>query len=285
MFDAMSILILSVCINFLLAAVKIFAGFLGRSHALIADGIESLTDVVSSLIVWKALKVSSQPADEKHPYGHGKAESIAGAIVAGALLLAAILIAVQSIQEILVPQHLPEPFTLFVLLGVIVVKEVMYRFVQKEGRRLGSRAMLSDAWHHRSDAITSGAAFIGISIAVIGGEGFESMDDWAALVACVVIVFNGVRLLRPALDEIMDASVSKELEDEVRKIAAEVEGVRMIEKCRIRKSGLGLLMDIHVVVSGDLSVREGHEIAHLVDTQLKMSDLAVHDVVIHIEPD
>jgi len=265
--------------------VKIFAGFLGRSHALIADGIESLTDVVSSLIVWKALKVSSQPADEKHPYGHGKAESIAGAIVAGALLLAAILIAVQSIQEILIPQHLPEPFTLFVLLGVIVVKEVMYRFVQKEGRRLGSRAMLSDAWHHRSDAITSGAAFIGISIAVIGGEGFESMDDWAALVACAIILFNGVRLLRPALDEIMDASVSKELEDEVRKIAAEVEGVRMIEKCRIRKSGLGLLMDIHVVVPGDLSVREGHEIAHLVDTQLKTSDLPVHDVVIHIEPD
>jgi cation diffusion facilitator family transporter len=281
----MKVSLLSVCINLLLAAVKIITGFFGRSHALIADGIESLTDVVSSLIVWKALKVSSQPADEKHPYGHGKAESIAGAVVAVALLAAAVLIIVQSIREILTPQSTPEPFTLFVLVGVILVKEVMYRFTQKEGRRIGSRAMLSDAWHHRSDAITSGAAFIGISIAVIGGEGYESMDDWAALVACAVILFNGIRLLRPALDEIMDASVPKELEAEVRKIAANVKGVRMIEKCRIRKSGLGLLMDIHVVVPGDLSVREGHAIAHLVDSHLKMSELPVHDVVIHIEPD
>jgi cation diffusion facilitator family transporter len=281
----MKVSLLSVCINLLLAAVKIITGFFGRSHALIADGIESLTDVVSSLIVWKALKVSSQPADEKHPYGHGKAESIAGAVVAVALLAAAVLIIVQSIREILTPHSTPEPFTLFVLVGVILVKEVMYRFTQKEGRRIGSRAMLSDAWHHRSDAITSGAAFIGISIAVIGGEGYESMDDWAALVACAVILFNGIRLLRPALDEIMDASVPKELEAEVRKIAANVKGVRMIEKCRIRKSGLGLLMDIHVVVPGDLSVREGHAIAHLVDSHLKRSELPVHDVVIHIEPD
>lgn len=276
----------SVVANPVLALGKIVAGVLGNSYALVADGIESSADVFSSLVVWKALRVSTRPADRDHPYGHGKAESIAGLIVAGALIAAALLIAVQSVREIITPHHAPAAFTLVVLVVVVVTKELLFRYVSRVGHALDSTALKSDAWHHRSDAITSIAAFIGISIALLGGEGYESADDWAALVACAIIAYNGVALLRPALAEIMDAAVSRETETRVRTVAGAVDGVRAIEKCRIRKSGLGLLMDIHVVVEGALTVREGHTIAHRVkDALMTAADLPVHDVVVHTEPD
>lgn len=275
----------SVVANPLLALGKIVAGILGNSYALVADGIESSADVFSSLVVWKALRVSTRPADHDHPYGHGKAESVAGLVVAGALLGAALLIAVQSVREIVTPHHAPAAFTLVVLVVVVVTKELLFRYVVHAGKALNSTALKSDAWHHRSDAITSVAAFIGIAIALIGGEGYEAADDWAALLACAVIGYNGVQLAKPALAEIMDAAVERETEARVRAIAGAVEGVRQIEKCRIRKSGLGLLMDIHVVVDGALTVREGHTIAHRVKDSLMTSELAVHDVVVHTEPD
>ena len=276
----------SVVANPLLALGKIVAGVLGNSYALIADGIESSADVFSSLVVWKALRVSARPADTDHPYGHGKAESIAGLVVAAALIAAAILIAVQSLREIITPHHAPAPFTLIVLVAVVVTKELLYRYVDRAGRAIGSTALKSDAWHHRSDAITSGAAFVGISIALLGGPGYEAADDWAALVACAIVAYNGVALLRPALAEIMDAAVPHDIEQRVRTVAAGVDGVRFIEKCRVRKSGLGLLMDIHVVVDGTLTVREGHAIAHRVKDALMAGDgLVVSDVVVHTEPD
>lgn len=276
----------SVVANPLLAIGKIVAGVLGNSYALVADGIESSADVFSSLVVWKALRVSTRPADRDHPYGHGKAESIAGLIVAGALIGAALLIAVQSVREIVTPHHAPAAFTLVVLVGVVAVKELLFRHVVRAGRALNSTALKSDAWHHRSDAITSVAAFIGISIALWGGDGYEAADDWAALLACAIIAYNGVQLARPALAEVMDAAVERGTEARVREVAAGVDGVRQIEKCRIRKSGLGLLMDIHVVVDGALSVREGHAIGHGVkDALMTTADLPVHDVVVHVEPD
>lgn len=275
----------SVIANPLLALGKIVAGILGNSYALVADGIESSADVFSSFIVWKALRVSTRPADREHPYGHGKAESIAGLVVAGVPIAASILIAVQSVREIITPHHAPAAFTLFVLVGVVVTKELLFRYVARAGRELGSTALTSDAWHHRSDAITSAAAFVGISIALLGGPGYEAADDWAALVACAIIAYNGVNLLRPALAEIMDAAVSEQTEERVRAIAAAVPGVRFIEKCRVRKSGLGLLMDIQVVVDGALTVRDGHTIAHRVKDALVASELPVSDVVVHIEPD
>jgi cation diffusion facilitator family transporter len=276
--------ILSVAVNVSLAAAKIVAGVFGTSYALIADGIESSTDVFSSIVVWRGLRISARPADTKHPYGHGKAESIAALLVAIVLIGAVILIAVQSIREIVTPHHAPAPFTLVVLLAVVAIKEVMYRVVHRTGRSLGSLALRGDAWHHRSDALTSVAAFIGITIALVGGPGYETADDWAALAACLVIAFNGFRLMLPALDEMMDASVPGPVERDIRKVAEEVEGVCLIEKCRVRKSGLGLLMDIHVMVDGALSVRRGHAIAHQVTNRLLASDLPVHDVVVHVEP-
>ena len=272
-------------INALLAGVKIAAGVLGNSYVLIADGIESTADIFSSVMVWGGLRVAVIPADENHPFGHGKAESVASVFVSLLLLGAALLIAVQSVHEILTPHRSPAWFTLPVLFAVIVIKETLFRLAFRAGSSLESTALKSDAWHHRSDALTSAAAFVGISIALVGGPGYESADDWAALIACGIIAWNGLRLLRAALDEVMDAAVSPEVVAGVRKLAAGVGGVIGIEKCRIRKSGLHLALDIHVVVDGGLSVRRGHDIAHQVKDRLLQSQLRINDVTVHIEPD
>jgi len=275
----------AIAINVSLAIIKITTGLLGHSYALVADGIESTADIFSSLIVWGSLRISAKPPDHDHPYGHGKAESLAGAIVAMFLVGAAILIAVQSIREILTPHQTPAWYTLVVLVAIILTKELLFRRMFRVGQELDSSALKSDAWHHRSDALTSIAAFVGISIALIGGPGYEVADDWAALLACSVIFYNGYRLLRSALDEVMDAAAPQEIERQIRAIASQVEGVEEIEKCRVRKSGLGLLTDIHVVVDGDISVRRGHQIAHDVKDRLIESSLSIHDVILHIEPD
>jgi cation diffusion facilitator family transporter len=275
---------IGMAVNVVLAIVKIVTGIVGNSYALIADGIESTTDIISSLVVWTGLKISSLPADEDHPYGHGKAESIAGMVVALALLAAAVFIAVQSLREIITPHHAPAWFTLLVLALVIATKETLYRFVFKVGAELTSTAVKGDAWHHRSDAITSAAAFVGISIALVGGKGYEAADDWAALFACTIILFNGYRIFRAALNEIMDAAPPDTLQTQIRQLASSVPGVVRIEKCRARKSGLGLFVEIHIEVDGTLSVQRGHEIAHQVSDHLKSSSLSIQHVVAHVEP-
>ncbi len=275
----------AIVVNIALAAAKIAAGVLGNSYVLIADGVESAADVFSSLVVWSGLRFSVRPADANHPFGHGKAESVASIIVSLVLLGAALLLALQSFREIGAPQpRTPEPFTLLVLLAVIVIKETLYRFAWKTGDSLRSTALKGDAWHHRSDALTSAAAFLGIAIALLGGPRFASADAWAALVACGVIAWNGLRLLRTALDEVMDAAVAPEITAAVRKIAGDVEGVQAIDKCRIRKSGIHLALDIHVVVDGEWSVRRGHALAHLVKDRLLASPHQINDVTVHIEP-
>ncbi|MBI5863635.1 MAG: cation transporter [Planctomycetes bacterium] len=267
-----------------LATIKIISGVVGNSYALIADGVESLTDILSSFVVWGSLRIAAIPPDENHPFGHGRAESLGALAVALALLAAAVTIALQSVREIVVPHHAPAPFTLVVLVLVVVFKELLYRRFRATGEKIGSRAVQSDAWHHRSDALTSAAAFVGISIALIAGKGYESADDWAALVACGVIGWNGVRLLRAALDDVMDAAPPPEDEQRIRRVASEVEGVHAIEKCRIRRTGLTQYVEIHVEVNGDLTVRAGHEIGHRVKDALLASDVRIQDVTVHIEP-
>ena len=274
----------AIAINIILALIKITTGIIGSSYALIADGIESTMDIVSSLIVWGSLRISIKPPDKDHPYGHGKADSLAGMAVASSLLIASVIIVIQSIREIRTPHHAPAWYTLAVLVGIIISKEILFRKMTRIGDELESSALKSDAWHHRSDALTSVAAFVGITIALVGGSGYEVADDWAALIACGIIVYNGIRLLLPALNEVMDGAPPDETEDQIRLIASSVEGVIEIEKCRIRKSGLGLLMDIHVVVDGDIPVNEGHQIGHDVKDRLLKSDLQITDVSIHIEP-
>jgi cation diffusion facilitator family transporter len=272
-------------LNVVLAIVKIATGILGHSYALIADGLESTVDIVSSLVVWTGLKISALPADADHPYGHGKAESIAGIVVALALLAAAVVIAAQSLREIITPHHAPAWYTLLVLALVIGTKETLFRFVFRVGTALTSTAVKGDAWHHRSDALTSAAAFVGISIALLGGKGYESADDWAALLACGVIAFNGYRLLRAALDELMDAAVAPPLQQQVRQLAQAVPGVLGVGACRMRKSGLGLFVDLQIQVDGNLSVFRGHAIAEQVTDRLQASALGVAGVMVHVEPE
>ena len=251
---------------------------------MIADGIESALDIAGSFIIWGGLKVAARPPDETHPYGHGKAEPIAAVIVAFGVLAAAAGLAIQSVREILTPHHGPAPFTLGILIVVIVVKEILFRYVNRIGRHVESTAVQTDAWHHRSDALTSAAAFIGISVALVGGEGWQSADDWAALFACAVIATNGVRLLRPALYEIMDTAPRGRIVDLVRDAARSVPGVRDVEKCFVRKMGLSFYADLHIKVNGNISVRDGHRVAHEVKHAIQQTDARIADVLVHVEP-
>jgi len=271
--------------NVLLAATKITAGILGNSYALIADGIESTMDIFSSVVVLGGIKISSLPADENHPYGHGRAESLAAMIASMALLMAGIGIAAKSIIEILnKTHHTPAFYTLIVLVGVIAVKETLFRFIFSVGNAVNSLSIKTAAWDHRSDVLTSVAAFIGISIAIIGGRNYESADNWAALVASGIIGFNGINMLKNALNEIMDHAPHPETEEAIRNIAKRIPGVEDIEKCRVRKSGLNLFVDIHVQVDGHMQVHKAHDIAHQVKNALITSTLGIADVLVHIEP-
>ena len=278
------IALFGLAINVVLASVKILAGFLGNAYVLIADGIESAMDVGGSIVIWGGLKVAARPPDRTHPYGHGKAEPIAAVIVAIGVLAASLGLAIQSVREIFLPHHGPAPYTLVVLIVAVIVKETLFRYVIRFGRNVESTAVQTDAWHHRTDAITSIAAFIGISVAVIGGEPWQSADDWAALFACALIGANGYRLLRPALFEIMDTAPRGPIVDSVRNAAAAVPGVIDVEKCLIRKMGLDFYVDLHVGVNGSISVHEGHEIAHQVKTAIRQRDPRIADVLVHIEP-
>src|SRR6516164_2072584 len=226
--------LLGLLINAVLAAVKIVAGVVGHAYVLIADGMESALDVAGSVVIWGGLTVAARPPDRTHPYGHGKAEPIAALVVAILVLAAAIGLAIESVREILTPHHGPAPFTLAILVVVIVIKEFLFRYVNRIGRDLESTAVKTDAWHHRSDALTSAAAFIGISLALVGGERWQSADDWAALFACGVIAANGVRLARPAFYEIMDTAPRKIVKS-ICSVASSVPGVIEAEKCRARK--------------------------------------------------
>jgi len=267
-----------------LAAIKIFTGIIGNSYALIADGIESLTDIFTSSIVLTGLYFAAKPPDEDHPYGHGKAEPFAGIAVSFGIFIAAMIIVVQSVYEIITPHHAPAPFTLIVLIIVIITKEALFRFVIKVGTTVNSVAVKSDAWHHRSDAITSAAAFIGISFALIGGEGYESADDFAALFASVIIILNAYKIFKPALFELLDTAPPAKTVQKVRDTAAKVENVMGIDKCFVRKMGFDYFVDIHVLVDASLPVFKGHQIAHKVKDELMKEYSNISDVLVHIEP-
>ena len=264
--------------------VKGLAGHFGHSYALIADATESGADILSSGLLWIGLRVALKEPDKEHPYGHGKAEPLAAIAVALFLIGAAVWIAWNAIGFIRTPHQMPHSFTLWVLLLIIGVKEVLYRYVLNIGKKINSQAVKADARHHRSDSITSIAAFVGISIALIGGEGYEGADDWAALIACAFILYNAIVILRPALNEIMDAAPSDEIVQKVRNIASAVPQVRAIEKCYVRKMGFDYLVDIHIEVDGHLSVTQGHTISHLVKDAILNSSLRVLNVLVHVEP-
>ena len=275
---------LGLAANVALTVVKFLAGILGHSQALIADAVESLADIFSSIIVWRGLVVAETPPDDDHPYGHGKAEPLAAAIVSVMLLLAAAWIAFAALHNLNEPRVAPSPWTLIILVVVIAVKETLFRFVLRESETVSSSAVETDAWHHRSDAITSAAAFLGISISLVGGKGYEAADNWAALVAACVIAFNGARLLRPAFNELMDRSPDRELIEKIRNAARTIPGVVGVEKCFVRKMGYQFFVDMHVEVDPQMTVENSHRIGHEVKDQVRAELPSVRDVLIHIEP-
>ena len=271
-------------VNALLVLVKLIAGIVGHANALVADAVESSADIFSSLIVWMGLSIAVRPADEDHPYGHGKAEPLAAAVVSLMLLGAAIGISILAIREILTPHHLPAPFTLLVAAGVIIIKEILYRRVRRVGRETGSTAVTADAWHHRADAISSLAAFIGISIALIGGHGWEAADDWAALVAAILVAVNGVRTLRPAISGLMDEAPDQSVKERVLQAASAVDGVRRVEHLKVRRSGLGFFVDLHVQADPTMSLEDAHQIAATVKYAILGAVPSVAGVLVHMEP-
>ncbi len=274
----------SIAGNSALAVLKWLAGFFGNSYALIADAIESTADIFASFLVLFGLKYAKRPADDNHPYGHGKVEPLVTFLVVGFLIVSATIIAYQSVQNINTPHDLPESWTLYVLGAIIIWKEISYRIVIKKSKETNSSALKADAWHHRSDAITSVAAFAGISIALLLGKGYENADDFAALFASGFILYNCYKIFRPALGEIMDENVYPELVHQIRDIAKTVTGVVATEKCYVRKVGMKFHIDLHAVVAGSLSVTEGHEIAHKLKDTLMEQLPEIGNVLIHIEP-
>ncbi|MEO4005063.1 cation diffusion facilitator family transporter [Flavobacterium sp. CAU 1735] len=270
--------------NTALALIKGLTGYFGNSYALIADAIESTTDIFASFLVLFGIKYSNRPADKNHPYGHGRAEPLITFLVVGFLITSATIIAYESIININTPHDLPKPYTLIVLGAIIIWKEISFRMVYKKGIETNSSSLKADAWHHRSDAITSLAAFIGISIALFFGKGYESADDWAALFASFFILYNSYLIFRPALGEIMDEHFYDDLIEEIRTISVQVDGVIDTEKCFIRKSGMKYHVDLHAIVNAQLTVKEGHEIAHRLKDTLKEQIPELGHILIHIEP-
>jgi len=270
--------------NALLAIIKGLAGFFGNSYALTADAIESTTDIFSSFLVLFGIKYSNRPADENHPYGHGRAEPLFTFLVVGFLITSATIIAYESINNIGTPNELPKPWTLLVLGTIIIWKEYSFRLVMKRSLESNSSSLKADAWHHRSDAITSVAAFIGISIAIFLGKGYESADDWAALFASGFIFYNSYLIFRPALGEIMDEHLNEDLITTIRKVAQQVDGIVNTEKCFIRKAGMKYHVELHAIVNSAITVKEGHELAHVLKDTLREEIPELGHVLIHIEP-
>jgi cation diffusion facilitator family transporter len=276
--------LLGIAVSVVLIFIKSIAGYFGHSYALIADATESGADILSSVLLWIGLRIALKQPDKEHPYGHGKAEPLAAIAVSLFLMAAAIWIAYHSIYFIRTPHAMPKRFTLWILLIIIAIKETMFRYVLGIGNKINSQAVKADAQHHRSDSLTSIAAFIGISVALIRGSGHESADDWAALVASALICYNAIVILRPALAEIMDTAPSNTIVNKIKNLAASVPLVKGVEKCFARKMGFDYHVDIHIKVDGTLSVTEGHQIAHRVKDVILKSNLRVLNVLVHVEP-
>jgi cation diffusion facilitator family transporter len=274
----------SLASNLVLAIIKAIAGIFGNSFALIADAIESTTDILASFLVLFGLKYANKPADKNHPYGHGKAEPLITFMVVGFLFISATVIAYESIRNITTPHESPKLWTLIVLAAIIIWKEISFRIVIKKSKETNSSSLKADAWHHRSGAITSVAAFLGISIALYFGKGFETADDWAALFAAGFIIYNGYLIFRPALGEIRDDQLYDDLIEEIRRVSLMVDGIIGTEKCFIRKAGMKFHVDLHAIVDAEISVKHGHDLSHQLKDKLRLEIPNLEHILIHIEP-
>ncbi len=277
--------ILGLVANLALSGLKFAAGFLGNSQAVVADAVHSLSDTISDLAVIVGSLYWHKPADHDHHYGHRRIETFVTLFV-GAMLLAAaggiVRQAVLSFQE--QPTGPPGLIAIAATITSIVVKEFLYRWTERVGRQTGSQAMIANAWHHRTDALSSIPALA----AVAGSYLFPAcwfLDGAGAIVVSLFILYAAYGILRPVVHELLDASASPEVLSRVQKVSEETDGVLQVHKLRSRLCGTALHLDMHVVVNGDIPVSKGHDIAEDVKERLLREDLNVADVVVHIDPD
>ncbi len=275
---------ISLLVNLMFALCKGIAGVFGNSFALVADAIESMTDVFSSLLVFLGIKYATRPADNNHPYGHGKVEPLVTFVIVGFLLFSSGIILYNAIDNIGTAHEKPKMYTIFVLLAVVISKECIYRFMHQKGQDTHSTSLNSEAWHHRSDAISSGMALIGIVIAIFGGEGYESADDYAAIITAGIIIFNTYLIFRPALGEIMDEHLHCDLEDDIRTLSKAHFPETETEKLFIRKYGMFYHIDMHLMVNPKMNVYDAHVLSHQVKDLLMKANPHICNILIHIEP-
>jgi cation diffusion facilitator family transporter len=274
--------IISILSNVLLAVLKISIGFFANSKALIADGFHSVSDMASTMIVMVSMKFSETPADKNHPYGHEKAEALGTNILAVILVLTAFFLGRDAVLTI-VSGNIAEPgsWALFAAFVSIIVKEILYRFTIKIGEEINSRGLIADAHHHRSDALSSIAALIGIGGAKLG---FRFLDPLAGLVVALLILKVGYEIMRDTSYELMDGRPDKEKINEIRDLAAEIEGVIEIHDIKLRSYGPNYIVDLKIVVEDQLSVADGHNIACLVEKKIIKNSDDVKDVMVHVDP-
>lgn len=271
-------------INLLLGVVKLIGGILGSSFALISDAVNSLGDVFMSLVVVYALKVAQRPPDEEHPYGHTRAEAIAGSNVALLVIVSALLVGWEAIERINIQHNLPPVWTLWIAGANVLIKEGLYRWSIRIGKRTRSSVVIASAWDHRSDAFCSLAVLIGLSIVRWGGQSWIGADEVAALIVVGAIIWSASQLFRSSASELMDVQAHDELVTQIRQAAEAVPEVREIETLWVRKSGLEYFADIHIEVDDSLTVAEGHRIGHEVKDKLLERFPMLRDVLVHLEP-
>jgi cation diffusion facilitator family transporter len=273
-----------ILVNGGLGASKLAAGIFGHSYALIADACESFADVMSSSVTFFALKKAEEPADPEHPAGHGRAETLASAVTALLLVVVGGLIFYQSALSLYEPRKAPNPLTLLVLVPVIITKEYLFHWMRARGKKIGSLAVVAEAWHQRSDAVTSIAALTGIIFAWVGGPSWSHADSWAALAASVWLSGTGLYLLGPTLHELMEGSVDPSLLKFISDTSENCPGIKGVDKVWVRKLGMRLMVDLHVEVDPNISVQEGHRLSHEVKAKLQAELPQVRDVMVHVEP-
>ena len=276
--------LLGLVVNLALGATKLVGGIFGNSFALISDAVNSIGDSFSSVVVLFGLHVAQRPADSEHPYGHTRAEAVASLSVALLIAFSALLVGWEAVVLLRAEPSLPSAWTLWIAGANVLLKESLYRFNLRIGRRTNSQAVVANAWDHRSDALCSLAVLIGIALVCWGGPTFARADGVAALVVVVLILWAAGRLFYVSASLLLDHQAEPEMVDEIRQVAGEVPGVRGVETLWVRRSGLEFFADIHIEVDPTISVADGHHISHLVKDQLIDHFAALRDVLVHLEP-
>jgi cation diffusion facilitator family transporter len=276
--------LLGLIVNLALGIAKLVGGLLGGSYALVADAVNSLGDVVSTIVVLVALRVAQRPPDNEHPYGHTRAEGIAATNVAVVIIMSALAIAWEVMGRSGGERPLPPGWTLWIAGLNVAIKEGLYRYKYAIGKRTGSAAIIANAWDHRSDALSALAVLFGLAVTRLGGKEFLWADSAASLVVVAAIIYSGVKLFHLSASELMDIQADEPMVEQIRAAAANVPGVRGVDKLWVRKSGLEYFADIHIEVDAQMSVADGHLIGHNVKDQLLARFHVLRDVLVHLEP-